>query len=245
MTLPVKALPWVASVGVHAVILLVPLGFLLSRSTGIGQGSGIGLEIAVSLPASGQVAGEGITAGTGGRLSVPRPTGAGPKATGTATAVSSVSPKGVLEAEGSSPVSATATLSAPSARDVLADLASIGAPIGAAAGTAAAGTSAEASAPAFGGQIAWEGTTRVLIRRREPQFPSVLSAAGQEVEGVARITVAPSGAVTRVEITRSSGYTEVDASVEAALRDYLFSRVDGRRDSVGTVAFRFRLEKLD
>jgi hypothetical protein len=46
-----------------------------------------------------------------------------------------------------------------------------------------------------------------------------------------------------VEITRSSGYIEIDASVEAALRDYLFSRVDGRVETAGTVHFRFRLEK--
>ena len=77
------------------------------------------------------------------------------------------------------------------------------------------------------------------------QAPSNLGASGQEVEGQARITVSPAGAVTRVEITRSSGYIELDASVEAALRDYLFSRVDGRKDSVGTVTFRFRLEKKD
>jgi len=51
--------------------------------------------------------------------------------------------------------------------------------------------------------------------------------------------------VIRVEITRSSGYIEIDASVEAALRDYLFSRVDGRENAIGTVRFRFRLEKQD
>jgi TonB family protein len=85
----------------------------------------------------------------------------------------------------------------------------------------------------------------VLLRSPEPRFPRILSASGQEVEGEARITVAPSGAVVRVEITRSTGYIEVDASVEAALRDYLFSRVDGRGDALGTVRFRFRLEKID
>ena len=73
----------------------------------------------------------------------------------------------------------------------------------------------------------------------------MLSAMGQEIEGEARISVAPSGIVTRVEITRSSGYIEIDASVEAALRDYLFSRVDGRAETAGTVHFRFRLEKQD
>jgi outer membrane biosynthesis protein TonB len=90
-----------------------------------------------------------------------------------------------------------------------------------------------------------EGTQRKLIRRRVPELPTVLSASGQEVEGEARITVAPSGIVTRVEITRSSGYIEFDASMEAALRDYLFSRVDGKSDEIGVVPFRDRLEKQD
>jgi TonB family protein len=96
-----------------------------------------------------------------------------------------------------------------------------------------------------GSQIGWDTPSRKLIRRRDPRFPAVLSALGQEVECEARITVAPSGGVTRVEITRSSGYTEIDAGVEAALRDYLFSRADGSTDAVGTVRFRFRLEKTD
>jgi TonB family protein len=94
-------------------------------------------------------------------------------------------------------------------------------------------------------QIGWEGTSRALLRKRDPQFPAALRTTGQEVEGEARITVSPSGAVLRVEITRSTGYIEIDASVEAALRDYLFSRVDGRGNALGTVKFRFRLEKTD
>jgi TonB family protein len=61
----------------------------------------------------------------------------------------------------------------------------------------------------------------------------------------AHITVSPAGNVTGVEITKSSGYTEIDASVEAALREFLFSQVDGRNDAVGTVRCRFRLEKQD
>jgi TonB family protein len=73
----------------------------------------------------------------------------------------------------------------------------------------------------------------------------VLSAAGLEVECAARITVAPGGNVTHVEIVKSSGYTEIDASVEAALREFVFSRVEGRKDEVGTITFRFRLERRD
>ncbi len=99
--------------------------------------------------------------------------------------------------------------------------------------------------PAPGDGIGWDGSGRKLVHWRDPAFPAQLSAAGQEVECEARITVAASGAVRRVEITRSSGYIEIDAGVEAALRDYLFSRINERKDTVGTIRFRFRLERQD
>jgi TonB family protein len=99
--------------------------------------------------------------------------------------------------------------------------------------------------PPAGERIGWDGSARKLVHWRDPAFPALLSAAGQEVECEARITVAASGAVTRVEITRSSGYIEIDASVEAALRDDLFSRINERKDTVGTIRFRFRLERQD
>jgi len=138
----------------------------------------------------------------------------------------------------------------PSPRDVLADL-----PAPAAAPSPSAESSAALAAPtrdavvaalpSSGAQIGWEGTARKLIRRRDPQFPRILSATGQEVECVARISVSPSGTVTRVDIIKSSGYTEIDASIEGALRDYLFSKVEGRQNTMGTVSFRFRLERRD
>jgi len=99
--------------------------------------------------------------------------------------------------------------------------------------------------PQAGERIGWNGSERKLVHWRNPAFPPSLSALGQEVECEARITVAASGAVTRVEITRSSGYIEIDAGVEAALRDYLFSRINERKDTVGTIRFRFRLERQD
>jgi TonB family protein len=73
----------------------------------------------------------------------------------------------------------------------------------------------------------------------------MLGAEGVEVECTARITVSAAGNVTHVEITTSSGYTDIDASVEAALREFLFSQVEGRKDAVATVTFHFRLEKQD
>ena len=148
-------------------------------------------------------------------------------------------PPGTLPFPSSRPVIRAESPPTPSAGDVLADMAS------ASAASAEATASAEAEGSPSGTQVGWEGMPRKLIRKRTPEFPTVLSAIGQEIEGEARITVAPSGIVTRVEITKSSGYIEIDANVEAALRDYLFSRVDGRVETVGTVHFRFRLEKQD
>jgi len=50
---------------------------------------------------------------------------------------------------------------------------------------------------------------------------------------------------TPVEINAGSRYTEIDASVEAALREFVFSQVDGRKHAVGAITFRFRLETQD
>ena len=108
----------------------------------------------------------------------------------------------------------------------------------------AAGDSSVAQ-PQAGEEIGWDGSARRLVHWRDPAFPDTLSAAGQEVECEALITVSAAGAVTRVEITRSSGYIEIDAGVEAALRDYLFSRINERKDTVGKIRFRFRLERQD
>ncbi len=170
------------------------------------------------------------------------------------------SPSAVVAPVAQTPAQARPPVATPNAADVLADLAAdVGSP--AAGGRASGAPSSQLAASSPSGssasdrvlgssgspqsQIGWETDARRLIRKRDPQFPLILSAEGQEVECDARITVSPAGAVTRVEIIRSSGYTEIDASVEAALRGYLFSRVDGRKDAVGTVRFRFRLEKRD
>ena len=159
-------------------------------------------------------------------------TGHGAIRTGTASSVGAfVSRKQSRETVASAPVRPE-SVPVPSAQDVLADVAS-------------ASATAEATGEQSGTQLGWEGMPRRLIRKHNPEFPTVLSAVGQEIEGEARISVAPSGIVTRVEITRSSGYIEIDANMEAALRDYLFSRVDGRIETVGTVHFRYRLEKQD
>ncbi len=100
--------------------------------------------------------------------------------------------------------------------------------------------------PAAGEQeIGWESTTRGILAKGVVSFPRMLSAQGQEVECEARITVNPQGMVSNVEITRKSGYTEIDAAVTAALRGYVFTRDPQNKSAIGTVKFRFRLERFD
>jgi TonB family protein len=96
-------------------------------------------------------------------------------------------------------------------------------------------------------EIGWESEVRSLIRRQALAFPKVLSAAGQETDCDARITVSALGTVTKVEIVKSSGYTEIDASVQSALSGYVFTRNydSEKKEAIGIVRFRFRLEKLD
>ena len=245
-----KALPWIMSVALHAALL--PFAFYSSRNPLPLPPGARRIEIALeeepgdasrrgSAGADGPVS-VGATAG-GAAAGVPFPAPRSTAGIGIALPAPQDGRSGLGLRSSPSPQPAASPPAAeaafPSAQDVLAGL-----PGGSGSAQAAGGDAGgDAGAPAA--QIGWESTPRKLIRRRDPSFPPVLSAAGQEVECEARITVAPAGNVVRVEITLSSGYIEIDASVEAALRDYIFSRVDGRTDAVGTVRFHFRLEKRD
>lgn len=94
-------------------------------------------------------------------------------------------------------------------------------------------------------ELDWTGYERKLLKRAALNFPEVLLSEGQEVDVEAAFTVAPSGQVIRVEITRSSGYTLVDRAVERALLNYLFEQsASGERDR-GVIKFMFRLERTD
>ena len=260
-------MPWLLSLSAHLAFLLL-VALLLASS----PRSPLGPRVDISLVGGTGFGGDrsarpGTRAAAGSReLALPaRPSvkssapagSAGAGSTGVAgtgvagTDTSGFSRPDTYSLQASRTIAASSFASAPAASEVLSDVESvspaagesaIGAPAGRAEGAVPGGSPGLFSG---GTEWGWHGLPRKLVRRRNPEFPALLSAIGQEVEGEARITVAPSGIVTRVEITRSSGYIEIDASVEAALRDYLFSRVDGRDDSAGTVKFRFRLEKQD
>ncbi len=256
-----RALPWLVSAGAH-VAALGTLGILLALSP-----PPAGHRVEISLVGGSGAGGGVLNARSGARgpaasKAPSLPSRASARSAAPTAAVGAVAaaasgrqPSGSGAAVSSSPVpysmDASRTMDtgvAPSASDVLNDTESATAGAQDAVGGSGGRQADSGGAPgiqAGGPEWGWQGLPRKLLRKRNPEFPAILSALGQEVEGEARITVAPSGTVTRVEITRSSGYIEIDASVEAALRDYLFSRVDGRVDSTGTVKFRFRLEKQD
>ncbi len=229
---PARLLPWAASLLVHAGILVALTGWLVAAGPGSAVLPTVDIALAAPRGAPGPRAQEAATAKS--------ETAAAPR--GVPGAVTPRGAGGVAPVEGAVnqplPIPAIDPAVEASPSGLLQD------PLE--AGFAATGPAAAAANPAEGTpQIGWEGKARVLLKKRNPQFPSALRASGQEVEGEARITVAPSGAVLRVEITRSTGYIEIDASVEAALRDFLFSPVNGRGNALGTVKFRFRLEKTD
>jgi TonB family protein len=132
----------------------------------------------------------------------------------------------------------------PSPRDVLSDLPSPAAAADSAALTASGADPAIAEVSVAAATIAWQGRARGVIRRINPEFPRVLSRTGQEGECVARITVTPSGTVSRVEIVHSSGYPEIDASVAGALRGWLFAKSDGQ-SSTAEISYPLRLRVRD
>ncbi len=237
MTLRAKALPWLISFGIHCAALLLLVGLVAVPAARPAP------FLAVDISLVGGASPEAVRTGpprVGGAVVGASSGNARQNPAGSDAAVADAQAGRVAPLGGQNAPDPGA-LPLPSAQDVLADLASLGPSSPASPTTEAAG----ARTLSQGAQIGWEGAQRKLLRRRDPDFPPLLSAMGQEIEGEARITVAPSGDVIRVEITRSSGYIEIDASVVEALHDYLFSRIDGRENAIGTVRFRFRLEKQD
>ena len=89
--------------------------------------------------------------------------------------------------------------------------------------------------------LEWKTGGRSLLLQPRLRFPELLLEKGLEVDVEAAFIVAPSGQVTSVVITRSSGFASVDREVEQALRDALFA--ESSQEDSGRIQFRFRLER--
>jgi len=110
------------------------------------------------------------------------------------------------------------------------------------------GIPTSAAAEAEGGYrqetaLEWKGRQRQLLRGLELKFPELLAEKGLEVDVEAAFAVAPSGQVTRVEITRSSGFASVDRSVEQAMYNTLFEVSSGQEEDQGRISLHFLLER--
>lgn len=94
-------------------------------------------------------------------------------------------------------------------------------------------------------ELVWSGGGRRLLRQGSLSFPEILVREGQEVDVEASFLVSPDGRVTKVEITRSSGYILVDRAIERVLTEYLFEGSPEGEEETGLIRFRFRLERPD
>ena len=101
--------------------------------------------------------------------------------------------------------------------------------------------------PARAGEpdLVWSGSGRRLLKQGDLYFPDILLQEAQEVDVEASFLVSPDGRVTKIEITRSSGYILVDRAIERALYEYLFEGSATGEMETGLIRFRFRLERVD
>jgi TonB family protein len=242
-----RAAPWVVplvvSLVVHAGILLVPVSLAV---TDRGRPEERRIDLVFDMPAA--------RAAVSPRAASPRepaalPSDSAPSVPRPAADTPALPPR-PLEERPAVSFNPDAVLLVPAARDVLADMPAASAPVAAPVNTSVTADAlpraleAPADVSLTEARIAWQGSPRAVIRRPEPEFPRVLSRAGQEAEGALRITVSPSGTVTKVEVVQPSGYPEIDVAVVGAVRNWLFAKAEGKTDAP-TVSFRFRLGRRD
>jgi TonB family protein len=225
--------PWIAAVAAHAVILFV-VGALffgaggtsvraVEISIGPGPAAGRAPSAAAAVPA-----GEARTApaAPGGRLDA---------ATVPLLQESSVEPAGVSVTKAPSRLAPLGNAAAGLPPDPLDEGF-------AEAGSAAAGATTDDGADV---PVTWAGAQRRALQHPAIVYPEELRSLGQAADVVAQITVSPSGAVIKVEITQGTGYIEVDKRVADVLRSWVFSSVNEQKDEMGTYRYRFRLERTD
>jgi periplasmic protein TonB len=237
-----RGIPWVAALLLHAAVLLVPTSMRVAPRVRPDERR-IDLVFdqpapRASSPASSLPAREQVQLPAGAAPSLPRAQPPSELPSALSGPAAPLDDRLVdLAAAQSSPF--------PSPRDVLQSLPAPAATASSAAFTASPSDPALADVSAAPATIAWQGRSRGgAIRRTNPEFPRVMSRTGQEGECAARITVTPSGTVSRVEIVRSSGYPEIDATVASALRGWLFAKAEGQ-SSVAIISYPFRLEIRD
>jgi protein TonB len=81
-----------------------------------------------------------------------------------------------------------------------------------------------------------------LVRRTEPQYPAMSKRMDEQGTVVTRLTILPSGRVSKVDVIRSSGHSRLDQAARDAVRNWIFARRDGASMSYTvTVPVKFSL----
>lgn len=135
----------------------------------------------------------------------------------------------------------TPAVATPTAREILDALP----PSSAATSPSVVDAASEAAATEPMMRVEWSGKPRPWVRKPELKYPAILGSTGLEADGVARVTVSPLGAVVDVEITRSSGYTDIDVDVQRALRQSFVARIEGKQNQTFMVYFSFPQRRPD
>ncbi len=88
--------------------------------------------------------------------------------------------------------------------------------------------------------ISWGGEPRRLLYRKNPVLPIEAKKRRVNYSGVFKILVDPQGKVVRVRTVKSTGYPDVDASIQQALYQWRFER--GTTSVWGTVKVEINLK---
>ena len=125
-----------------------------------------------------------------------------------------------------------------------------GAGSGAAAGaggsgsTASGGTGGGSGSGTGSGQISWEGAEagkgRTLVYSVSPKLPARVSAQGLSLSVTVSFTLLSDGLIGSAVVQHSSGYTDVDAAVLAAIRRWRFTPAEGATPVRGFIPYIIR-----
>lgn len=86
---------------------------------------------------------------------------------------------------------------------------------------------------------------RGIVRRVYPRYPRWAEEAGVSGEVRLKFWVLPDGLVTRVEITQTTGYPDLDQIASQAMKKWLFEPLSPQEKQIvqwGTITLKFKLE---
>jgi len=86
---------------------------------------------------------------------------------------------------------------------------------------------------------------RGIVRRVYPKYPRWAEEAGVSGEVLLKFWVLPDGLVNRVEVTQTTGYSDLDEIASQAMKKWLFEPLSPQEKQIvqwGTITLKFKLE---